>query len=172
MKKTSLMTIIASLLLLSACNKTAIPKEEINKIPAMTNETEASTQTYTNQELKYSFEYPMDWTVDDSGLTNIASKDVIAFPGNSRPFEPDPNYFNVHVDDRELNYLFDEVFSGYTRVDRADIPFVGQTTYQFSADDGNQLWWVIPYNGQNYVIWTDKSTDEGVRVIMESFKFM
>jgi hypothetical protein len=81
-----------------------------------------------------------------------------------------PTYFEVHLDDRDLNYLLTQVFNQMNRLDRQ---LAGQEAYQFiPQNEKNTAWIIIPHQDLIYMITTTQSNLDEVQAILASFKFI
>ena len=180
MRKLFLLAAIILTTIFSACatvtEEPAAPNEQEDEIVVPVEQgDESAIQTYTNEELKYTFNYVSGWNVDTSGLTNSVAKVVTAYPKELRPTKPgDPTYFDIHLDDRELSYLLGDVFGGSSAFGpRSDVDFGGQKAYQFiSTADENEVWIVVPYGDLIYVITSTKVSMDEVQIITNSFRFL
>ena len=74
------------------------------------------------------------------------------------------SYFDVHLEDRDLDFLLSQVFVGIEEVN-----FGGQEAYS-SFTAGSQ-WYIVPYQESIYVITTQTPELEDVQIMLESFKF-
>ena len=150
---------------LAACTTS----QDLDLIDSTEETEEMNTQTYTNEDLSYTFQYPLDYTVNTSSIVNSVSKRVEAYPlEGQEPYSP--NYFDVHLDDRELDYLLSDVFNNSART---DIEFGGQEAYQFiPTEEENTIWIVIPYQDSIYVVTSGRTNLLEVQSILKSFKFL
>lgn len=161
MKKFTSLLLISSAFIFAACTTTQDAE--------LISPTKDNMQKYTNEELSYSFEYPSNYTLDTSGLVNSASKSVEVYPLEGK--EPySPIYFDVHLDDRELDFLLNGVFDNSART---EIEFGGQEAYHFiPTEEENSVWIVIPYKDLIYVVASGRTNLPEIQSILESFKFL
>ncbi len=124
---------------------------------------------YSNSEVGYRLSLPGDWSINESGMTNGANKEVIFSP----PYTTDPNviYLSISLDFRTLDQIINFYAQNVPDATREDVNFYGYLGIKYTYTYGRNEYF-IPYEGQIFLIATDRPNDGTIQLMLMSIHFM
>ena len=125
-----------------------------------------STATYTNTELKYQLNYPVDWQVNEDGL-NQPNREVIFTPPGAAAFT---TYFSVSLDERDIEAVRKVYQETLPEAVFSEITIAGQPAIQYTMENRVEVY--VPYQDQVYLIYTDQPAEQQVTNMFSSFQFL
>lgn len=129
----------------------------------------ANWQTYTNADLGYSIKYPVGWQVDENGLQNSLSKEVIISPVDAEPFT---SYLSISIDQRPLDLIRQVHSSSQAPIFiEKEISFAGQSAFQYTTANADSAEIYIEHEGQVFLVSTSKFSSNEVQQSFSSFRF-
>jgi len=152
--------------------------------PANTNSTtttETQWETYTNKEIGFSFEYPKNWTYEESTFPEVAEKNIkLSFK---------PVDFVVEVNASASLAVLSHAYDGYNKISSKTITIGGikateriwQTTPEGKSlyhDDYKAMDIVFSYKGNKYTLYMnyrlneDEALSKNFEHIISSFQFV
>lgn len=126
----------------------------------------ANLATYTNNELKYQLSYPVDWQVDENGLSQ-PNQEVIFSPPDAAAFTV---YFSVSLDERELETVRQAYQENSPGAEVSEISIAGQPAVQYTMENRVEIY--VPYQERLYLIYSDQPLDDRVVSMLSSFQFL
>ncbi len=134
-------------------------------------------KTYINEELGYSVKYPVDWIVNEAGLSALTKELII------EPLKPElfVSYVNIGIDTRSIE-LIRSIYTDSDRRSRKIDPdykpsveskvlFAGKNVYFYVGGLPQHHRIVILVDGQIYSISTGRNDNVLVKQVISSFKF-
>ena len=126
---------------------------------------------YNNSTVGYRLNLPGNWSIDENGMTNGLSKQVIFNPPNPEPFIV---YLSVSLDSRTLDQIINLYAQSVPEAAREDVVFNGYPGIKYTYTYQNNVYHVeyyIPYGGRIYAILTDRPNDSTVQSILMTVRF-
>ena len=122
---------------------------------------------YTNRTARYFVEYPSNWTVDETGLSQ-PNKEVLFSPPNPEPFLA---YFSVSLDGRTLEQIRQSYAQDFPNVLPEWIDFAGQRTLRYRFNDQRFELYAPGYDG-TFRFTSDRATLPEVQQMLSSFRYI
>ena len=126
---------------------------------------------YNNSTVGYRLNLPGNWSVDENGMTNGLSKQVIFNPPNPEPFIA---YLSISLDSRTLDQIINLYAQSVPDAIREDTIFNGYPGIKYTYTKQNNVYHVeyyIPYGGRIYAILTDRPNESVVQSILMTIRF-
>jgi hypothetical protein len=125
-----------------------------------------SLADYVNNELKYLLSYPVDWQVNEDGLSQ-PNKEVIFTPADAAAFT---TYFSVLLDERDLENIRQVYQDTLPEAVFSEVTFAGQPAIMYTMENRVEVY--ASYQDQVYLIYSDQPTDQRVSSMLSSFQFL
>jgi len=122
---------------------------------------------YNNSVVGYRLNLPGNWSIDENGMTNGLSNEVIFYPPDPEPFIA---YLSISLESRNLDQVILSYTQYYPVAVREDTIFYGYPAVKYVFPGGRNEYF-IPYANKLTLISTDRPNDGTVQSILMTIRF-
>ena len=127
---------------------------------------------YANNLVGYKLSLPVDWRIDESGLTSCLNKEVIFAPPDAEPYIA---YLSISLEFRTLDQIINLYTQSVPDATKEDTLFNGYSGTKYTYMNQNKVYRVeyfIPNADAFLLIATDRPDDSIVQSILKSIQLM